>query len=347
LALVYPREKIRRSLARFGLPVVTVVASIAIVLIGFEIALHLKYRNIQIGGIDSPSGVTFYRKYYTLNSWGFRDVERQQSKPAGTFRVLVLGDSFTFGAGIKFKEDLYPALLEAKLNSAGEGSIHFEVINTGIKGLNTSQQHEYLREKGLALDPDIVVIGHVLNDAETPELKSELVRSLRTGTLLPSRFHRILNRYSFTYYIARRNLIGLLRDSADSGTDMSGYDAYLDSLYRGQNLEVYTAVVAALAETCKENGLPMLLVSFPRISRARESPYPFPHITRILQEFATEEDIYFVDLLPAVLRSEANTLTVSAWDGHPNEGVHSIAAEEIYRRLAAEHLIPNFKPEGS
>ena len=326
------------------MPVSLVLVSVTLTLICFEIALYLKFRDVQIGGIDSPSGVTFYRKYYKLNSWGFRDRERQPTKSPGTFRILVLGDSFTFGAGVKFKEDLYPAILESKLNSGGQDSILYEVINTGVKGLNTAQQHDYLRENGLALDPDIVIIGHVLNDAETQQLKSELVSSLQGETLLPLSLHRILNRHSFTYYIARQNLRGLLQEREKSDTGMTAYDAYLEGLYRGHNLQVYSSEVAALVETCRKSSIPVLLVSFPRISRARESPYPFSHITRTLREIATREGIFFVDLLPAILQSTTETLTVSAWDGHPNEVVHAIAAEEIYNRLIAERLIPGIKP---
>ena len=341
MALGLQRDGKWQGLARISVPAVLVLASVTLVLIAFEITLYLKYRDVQIGGADSPSGITFYRKYYTLNSWGFRDVERQESKSLGTFRILVLGDSFTFGAGIKFKEDLYPALLEAKLNGSGEGSPQYEVINTGAKGLNTSQQHEYLNLKGLALDPDMVIIGHVLNDAETPDLKSDLVKGLQSETLLPCRLHRLLNRYSFTYYITRRNLSGLLKDRVDSDTGLTVYDAYLDGLYRGQNLDAYQDVVSSLAETCRENDLPLLLVSFPRISRARESPYPFSDARQVLQAIASEEGLHFVDLLPAILRSEATTLTVSAWDGHPNEDVHSAAADEIFNRLLADRLVPN------
>ncbi len=334
------RNRVRRAFVRVGVPVVLVFASIGITLVAVEGVLHFKYLNVQVGGINSPSGVTFYRKYYKLNSWGFRDRERQKAKPNGAFRILALGDSFTFGAGIKFKEDLYTALLEEKLNRAGDHSLHFEVINTGIKGLGTAQQQQYLREKGLALDPDLVVVGHVLNDAETPELKREIEQRSRSGTFLPARYHQILSSYSFTYYLARRNLLGILQRFSDSGTGLTGYDAYLDDLYRGDNLEAFKDVVAALAKTLEDHGLPVLWVSFPRMPHVREVPYPFAHVTEILEDIALQNDFRFIDLLPPILESDAERLTVSAWDGHPNEIIHAIAAEEIYERLIADRLIP-------
>jgi hypothetical protein len=231
------RNRVRRAIVRVGVPVVLVFASIGITLVAVEGVLHFKYRDVQVGGINSPSGVTFYRKYYKPNSWGFRDRERQRAKPNGAFRILALGDSFT-------------------------------------------------------------------------------------------------------YYLARRNLLGILQRFSDSTTGLTGYDAYLDDLYRGDNLEAYKNVVDALAKTLEDHGLPVLWVSFPRMPHVREGPYPFAHVTEILEDIALQNDFQFIDLLPPILESDAERLTVSAWDGHPSEIVHGIAAEEIYERLTAGQLIP-------
>ena len=314
--------------------------SIGISLAVVEIVLHLQYRNVQVGGVNSPSGITFYPKYYKYNSWGFRDTERERIKPDGTFRILVLGDSFTFGAGVKFKEQLYPALLEQKLNDSSLNARHFEVINTGLKGLSTADEIRYLLESGLELKPDLIIVGHVLNDAETPNLKHVIESKSRNATFLPAKYHRILNSYSFTYYLIRINVIKFVRSVADSKKGLTDYDAYLESLYRGDNLIAYKRVVANLARICDKNGLAVLWVSFPRIWHARTTPYPFLHVTDTVRGIALSNHFQFLDLQPAIKVADAQRLTVSAWDGHPNEVVHSIAAAEIYRRLIADKLIP-------
>ena len=339
-AFVYHHQIIRSSYIKIVVPLLMVFTSIGAVLITTEVVLHLMYRDVQVGGSNSPSGFTFYRKYYKYNSWGFRDIEREEAKRDGTFRILVLGDSFTFGSGVKFKEQLYPALLETKLNSANLQNGHFEVINTGVKGLSTEQELFYLRETGLALNPDLIILGHVLNDAETQELKHGMVNEARSATILPIRYHRFLSSYSFTYYLVRRNIIGLIGRVEGSGNGLTGYNYYLDSLYQGDNLVSYKRIVADLARVCEERGLTVLWVSFPRIRQEPGKPYRLSHITDILRSIALKNGFKFLDLQPKIRERDKEELTVSSWDDHPNEVVHSIAAEVIYNRLIEDELIP-------
>lgn len=39
-----------------------------------------------------------------------------------------------------------------------------EAINAGVGGYSAWQEYEYLRSRGVTLDPDMVVVGFVLND---------------------------------------------------------------------------------------------------------------------------------------------------------------------------------------
>lgn len=94
------------------------------------------------------------------NSLGFRDYEHAE-KSAGVHRILVLGDSVTSGHFIKHYTDAFPALLEEKLKARG---LDVEVLNFGVNGYNTQQEVEILRDRGLAFDPDVVVVAYCLND---------------------------------------------------------------------------------------------------------------------------------------------------------------------------------------
>lgn len=318
---------------RFLAPAIMVAVSLAIGLTLIEGVLYFVYRDVQVGGADSPSGRTFYRKYYHLNSWGFRDVEREIRRRPGVHRILVLGDSYTFGAGVKYKEDLYPALLERKLN----GARRWEVINSGLKGLSTAQELDYFLDKGLALRPDLVIVGHVLNDAETPEM-NEALRIEARRSWLPDRLHRLLYSRSFTYYLTLQAVDGLIANWRKSD-GFIGYDAYLDALYQGSNFAAYEKIVADLAQHAKCHNIPVIWVSFPHLRHLDEHRYPFAHERAKVRELVSDQGFTYLDLYEPLRASGAQVLTVSKWDAHPNEVVHAIAADEIYDLLVASGLV--------
>jgi len=101
---------------------------------------------------------------FRINSAGFRDHEYDLIKPDGIYRVLALGDSTTAGNGVPDVDDTYPKVLERKLNAPGQSGASFEVLNMGVGGYQTMQEVETLRTKGLAYDPDLVLLTVCAND---------------------------------------------------------------------------------------------------------------------------------------------------------------------------------------
>jgi hypothetical protein len=90
------------------------------------------------------------------NASGFRDVEHA-GKAAGVTRVVVLGDSFVFGSGVRQDETL-TYRLAALLGPT------FEVVNLGVPGYGTDQALLTLRRWGPRLSPDVVLAGFFWND---------------------------------------------------------------------------------------------------------------------------------------------------------------------------------------
>lgn len=122
-----------------------------------------------------------------INSNGFRDYEYHKDKGSTTFRILVLGDSFTFGIGVDM-EETYPKLLEKMLNRhLGEkGPQKYEVINAGADGYGTEQEYLYLENLGNQYRPDLVIIGLYSNDV-TDVMKG--ISSDYTRTWLKNNFY--------------------------------------------------------------------------------------------------------------------------------------------------------------
>ncbi len=97
-----------------------------------------------------------------VNSSGWRDRERVTTKSPGTFRVVVLGDSMTFGYLVS-KEDVFTAVLEDQLHAE---NLDVEVINISYSGWGTDQALEALKLDGLKYQPDLVVYHFVSNDPQ-------------------------------------------------------------------------------------------------------------------------------------------------------------------------------------
>ncbi len=107
------------------------------------------------------------------NSQGFRNAEFSAKPAPGTFRIVCLGDSITFGWGMDEKYS-YPRVLERYLNSRPGAKTRVEVINAGVPGYDLEQITLYLTNKILSLKPHLVTVCK-LGDlkAEKPHVKYE------------------------------------------------------------------------------------------------------------------------------------------------------------------------------
>ena len=87
--------------------------------------------------------------HYQINSLGIRGPETQHQKPDGVFRILLLGDSRTFGYGVPI-ERYFGTLLEGYFQDV-------EVINLGISGFGIDQELLFYQERGRPFNPDVVI----------------------------------------------------------------------------------------------------------------------------------------------------------------------------------------------
>ena len=84
------------------------------------------------------------------------------AKHPNTFRILVLGDSVTFGHGSVY-EHTYPYLVEQRL-AAWRPDVDWQVWNAAVPGYNTSQELAHLEQVGPSFAPDLVIVGFFEND---------------------------------------------------------------------------------------------------------------------------------------------------------------------------------------
>jgi hypothetical protein len=94
----------------------------------------------------------FGDKILNTNSKGLRGrKDFQYIKSKETLRILILGDSFTFGDHVS-DDETYSHYLQEMLP-------HTEVINMGVHGYGHDQMLILLKEEGVKYEPDIVILG--------------------------------------------------------------------------------------------------------------------------------------------------------------------------------------------
>ncbi|MBN1688513.1 MAG: SGNH/GDSL hydrolase family protein [Candidatus Omnitrophica bacterium] len=94
------------------------------------------------------------------NQGGWRDLDRSYHNASGAYRILVLGDSSTFGVIVPAKK-VYTRVLEDKLIREG---YHVEVINMGYGKWGTDQELEAFLREGIKYRPNLVIVQFNMND---------------------------------------------------------------------------------------------------------------------------------------------------------------------------------------
>jgi lysophospholipase L1-like esterase len=124
------------------------------------------------------------------NSLGFRDRE-VPPKAAARYRIVVVGDSFTWGQGIE-REERFSNLIEQFLGP------RYEVFNFGIPG-DDMPEHLTRLTQALAVSPDYVLLQLYINDFETKEMKRP-----RSYPLLPESLDSRVLKSSLLYLLTER-----------------------------------------------------------------------------------------------------------------------------------------------
>ncbi len=97
---------------------------------------------------------------YETNSFGLRELEFPLKASPGGVRIICLGDSVTYGAGIAF-DQTYSQQLERELKKHRSD---LRVINSGIGSHRAWHGLERLEKDVIRFDPDIVTICFGFND---------------------------------------------------------------------------------------------------------------------------------------------------------------------------------------
>ena len=308
-----------------GLTVALVIAELSLAFfdVQYNGANTSRYYTNERGYFDrtylDESGRTVYWVQQEATPEGYRVRSRNDPVPAppskDVWSVLLLGDSFTFGQGVKF-EDIYSTRLQEAMERRG---ITIAIRNCGIRGAGLEKIIETYRREAAKSRFDFVVYGFVLNDFPMPDWNA--VRGddfIDQDNNIPSEYDRLEATFRVIHFVRDRyQRIILNRRTTQQ---------YLEA-YRGERAKYSFRRFSEFHQLVRANGQQFAVMIFPLLYDF--DSYPFQEIHDRLHAFLDEERIPYLDLLPAFSSYPAEDLWVHSVDHHPNELAHRVTAEQL------------------
>lgn len=301
-----------------------------------------------------------------INSRGYRGDEVAPDED-DVFRILIIGDSFTFGWGVEDTET-YAFRLQLLL-SRRHPARRIEVINAGFAaGYSPDTYYLYLKREGLALNPDLIVVGaYVGNDLDSaaafenewPErdadglpLRIRNTQSIVVGNMLlprdvPLRYRvPVLHRLHLFQGVA--DLWWAIKAEWLSSFEASvtlhaaaASDERVPYIYRQTYAERTTTVMKrvealfiGMKRLARESNVPLVFMVIPEQVQLTPNalsglPADITKPQRLLSEFFEREDLRYVDLLPSFAKEAASQPLYLQRDGHWNVAGHALGAERL------------------
>lgn len=276
-----------------------------------------------------------YRVHLRINAHGLRGPDRPYQKPPGVRRLLLLGDSFTEGAGVPRAADRFGDLVESWLNEelAASGSpLRVHAFNAGKGASSPVHWVEYQRFFAAWYRPDAVVAVFFLRDGAPLSTSLKLNRAIiepirRRWRARPLYEESALLRFFYERFAWREY---------DREFRRRLTAAYLGSGPERDYGELQQAALREIAADCRARGIRFHLVIFPMLLELDD--YPFFEVERAIETFAAEAGIPSFSLTPGFEGLEDRTLWVAPNDQHPNEEGHRVAAATLLPYLGREVL---------
>jgi lysophospholipase L1-like esterase len=282
-----------------------------------------RYRHLAPHRFDSIASLHPWAVESVYDRRRFRD-EEVGPKPKSVRRVVVFGDSFAEGQGVK-EEDTVARVLGRLLDERAPG--RFDVRNGGRRGLDFPELYAAF-EDALAWEPDLLIYTLVLNDAvQPPEFRArqsfvndwildrESLPDTEAGP--PSALRPRV--FDFVYGRIAEWRIGRATTRW-----------YLD-MWSDGNREGWARTreyVREMKERLAKGGGRLLVAPWP-LFVGLEGAYPFAPVHETIRRFCLAEGIAHHDLLPAFQGRRSADFWVHPVDHHPNETAHRLAAESL------------------
>lgn len=321
------RKRLAFRLLALGLPVILLASA-------REVPLRYIVDRSEGMGLKATNRA-WYRRHVNpyLNSDGFR--EREYPRDEGRarhaphpYRVVVVGDSNTFGKGINELSDRLGERLQALLRPHIAGA---EVWTLAKSGWSTREEIEALRRYGPRLRPRVVVLAHHKNDLEDHVSMKRGLKAPPPGLAWVVRVSYAASDLYWSLETAvRPELQEYRKRKIAAYDDPEVWGRHTEDLREFLRLTRELGATPVFLAVPSSGALPAEpLADVGAFNAFWRSEYTERSRNLRLAEFAAEEGVAIADPLEAFALVGHSGIIVSRHDTHPNERGHALMAEAL------------------
>ncbi len=273
-----------------------------------------------------------------INEKGLRDRLVPYEKSDDVKRILVLGDSVAFGYGVPV-EATFSDQWEKSLAKTS-GTMHWEVINSGVPAYTTVQEVRWCEVEGLKYQPDAVIVAYVMNDPEPVHQLAEngtfTVKDIdkyyqKLAELFPKPILPLTDYSNFSRYL-NRLLLHAHPNWKVIHEELVHY--FNEEIFQKPAWNDCQKALLQLRKICSENDIFLLVAVYPMMYRlfSRED-HPFsPHYDRV-EQYLESEEIACIVPLKNFLEQPVDDMRAYVDDPHPSASSHAIFAKSLHKAL--------------
>lgn len=274
--------------------------------------------------------------YYWQNILHVHNADRMRRttpfppKRENVFRIIVVGDSLTYGVGVD-ESSTYPRIIESELNKTH----NIEVFNLGVEGVQSEDILQYVKKFVPELKPDLVVYGMCLNDflqkhigeydnnmAYKLPLPDSLKKYVVSKTLTAKLFADLYNRILLKAGLRANFVTDVLHDFHNTKTrfrlDMQEFNEFVT----GEHLPPVIA---------------MVLNQYPKAQG------PDRTLTEEAEQAFKNAGMTVISSSEYLQQHDGELLSVNQWEAHPNEEAHRLFASYFIKQILSLPELTEYK----
>jgi len=320
------------------------IIGLAGAMISLLIILEISFSFVMIsaGGEKTLVGKNWFNYYWKENKLGYRDNDPTEIDRPDKKNILVIGDSYVAGHGLKKESERFSNVIRNELRDCAD------VFNLGICGADTKDEFSFLTN--FPVKPDLIILSYVNNDIYNILDKNEILKILKINPINKT----YLNRYSSKSEFIKSNsfvinsidyMLFEQKKNQEFNALISNYSS-LDELFKseeGRSLElsyynndslmkIQLNNIEKFIQYANENNFKILFILFP-ILNDQIIDYSNRIANEPIAEYIINRGGHVINLTKCLKNISEDRRHVNKYDSHPGVYTNSVIADTIINKL--------------